>query len=102
MLSTYYARYGEALPVDGWGIHNFILRECQDGSVAAGEPVSLPASMVMSTMPLSDLPISANDDFELFKEQIVRFRQWLADRGYRGAPVYLTEYGVLMPDMDFG
>jgi hypothetical protein len=28
----------------------------------------------------------------------MRFRQWLADNGYRGVPVYLSEYGVLMPD----
>ncbi len=37
----------------------------------------------------------------LFQEQIVRFRQWMFDKGYREKPLYLTEYGVLMP-ADYG
>jgi len=31
-------------------------------------------------------------------DRIVRLRQWMADRGYAGQPLYLTEYGVLMPE----
>lgn len=40
-----------------------------------------------------------NDNIELFKQQILLFRKWMFDRGYRNAPLYVTEYGVLMPDI---
>ncbi len=30
-----------------------------------------------------------------------RFRQWMKDRGYREKPLYLSEYGILMPP-DYG
>jgi hypothetical protein len=42
------------------------------------------------------LDIDDNDRFDLFEERIYRFRTWLAHRGYRGIPLYLSEYGVLM------
>src|SRR5690606_26180851 len=31
------------------------------------------------------------------QEQVIRFRSWLAERGYQNVPVFLSEYGVLMP-----
>ena len=37
-------------------------------------------------------------DLAFFKEQVVRFRQWMADRGYRNRPLYVSEYGILMPE----
>jgi hypothetical protein len=34
---------------------------------------------------------------DLFTAQIERFRQWMAARGYRDRPLYVTEFGVLLP-----
>jgi hypothetical protein len=41
--------------------------------------------------------VQDHDDFDLFVEQIVRFRHWMWLKGYRDTPLYLSEYGVLMP-----
>jgi hypothetical protein len=96
VLSSYQDLYGEPLPTDGWNIHNFILNEVScnydpDNCWGAEIPPGIGA-------PYGEiLAIDDNDNFEIFKERIVRFRQWMANRGYRGLPVYLTEYGVQMP-----
>ena len=101
VLSSYQELYGESLPTDGWNIHGFILNEvscdydldnCWGAEVPSG--VDEPHGEILT--------IDDNDDFELFKERIERFRQWMADRGYRGLPVYLSEYGIQMyPDYGF-
>lgn len=48
------------------------------------------------TRKYSELPLTA--DINLFAQQIVRFRQWMYDRGYTNHPLYLSEYGVLLPE----
>ncbi|MCB9148450.1 MAG: hypothetical protein H6641_06790 [Caldilineaceae bacterium] len=100
ILQSYQAQFGEQMPVDGWSIHNFILNEqdCSrvtDGCWGADIPPGVDA--------LSGLVIGLNElekhrDLELFKQQIQRFRVWMSERGYTGLPVYLSEYGVLLPD----
>jgi hypothetical protein len=100
VLDSYQSLYGERLPADGWNIHNFILNEvscdydpdhCWGADVPPG--VDEPYGEILT--------IEDNDNFEIFKQRIIRFRQWMADRGYRGLPVYLSEYGVQMPP-DYG
>lgn len=100
VLSSYQELYGEPLPTDGWNIHGFVLNEvscdydpdnCWGAEVPSG--VDEPYGEILS--------IDDNGNFELFKERIERFRQWMADRGYRGLPVYLSEFGVQMPP-DYG
>lgn len=100
VLDSYWDLYSETLPADGWNIHNFVLNEvscdydpdnCWGAEVPRG--VDAPYGEVLT--------IDDNDDFELFKQRIVRFRQWMMDRGYGGLPVYLSEYGVQMPP-DYG
>jgi hypothetical protein len=100
VLESYRQRYGEPMPVDIWAIHNFILNEyyidglCDD-CWGANIPPGIDAERGLY------VGVDDNDNFDLFRAQIMRFRQWLADRGYRGTPVYLSEYGVLMPP-DYG
>jgi len=108
VLLSYLQQYGEALPVDGWAIHNFILNErscaaynndlnlCWGADIPPG--LSETDGLVIQNT-LQDLQKTVS--ITLFKEQIVRFRQWMFDRGYREKPLYLTEYGVLMP-ADYG
>lgn len=97
VLEAYLEMYGEPMPVDGWSIHNFILNEVScdydpGNCWGAGIPPGMddPYGEILSP--------DDNDNIDMFKERIRRFRQWMADQGYRGYPLYLTEYGVLMPD----
>lgn len=100
ILQSYQAQFGEQMPVDGWSIHNFILNEqsCAhfgEGCWGADVPPGVDA--------VEGLRIGLNElekhrDIELFKQQVQRFRVWMANRGYTGLPVYLSEYGVLLPD----
>jgi hypothetical protein len=96
VLDSYQEAYGELMPVDGWSVHNFILNEvsCDDfpGSCWGAEippGIDAPYGEILS--------IEDHDSMSLFVERIVRFRQWMVDRGYAGLPVYLSEYGILMP-----
>lgn len=97
VLDSYQSYYGAPMPVDVWGIHNFILNEvncdydptnCWGADVPPG--MDVPHGEI--------LEIDDGDNMELFIERIERFRQWMQDRGYGGLPVYLTEYGILMPE----
>jgi hypothetical protein len=100
VLSHYYQQFGKPMPVDVWGFHNFILNEVS----CDVDPVNCWGAETPTGMGIAYgevLSIDDNDRFDLFTERIYRFRQWLADRGYQGVPVYLSEYGILMP-ADFG
>lgn len=91
VLAAYRSAYGSNMEVDAWGIHAFILNE-QAGQWGADIPrgVSATEGWVLTT--------AQNADFSLFQQQIVAFRTWMAANGYRHQPLYITEYGVLMPD----
>lgn len=100
VLDSYHHTFGQEMPVDGWSIHNFILNEvscaydpgnCWGADVPPG--IDVPFGEIVS--------IDDNDDFDRFVERVIRFRQWMKDRGYREKPLYLSEYGILMPP-DYG
>lgn len=101
VLEEYRQRYGEPMPVDVWNIHAFILRErsCDyypDDCWGAETPPGIEAPEGM----LYD--IQDNDNIEIFKQNIERFRQWMAARGYQDRPLIITEFGVQMwPDYGF-
>ncbi|HHW88220.1 MAG TPA: hypothetical protein GX400_18700 [Chloroflexi bacterium] len=104
VLESYQQQYGTAMPVDGWAIHNFILNErscaaynndlnlCWGADIPPG--LNETDGLIIENT-LADLQKTVS--LTLFKEQIVRFRQWMLDNGYRNKPLYLTEFGVLMP-----
>jgi hypothetical protein len=98
ILTSYFEQFGAAMPVDGWSIHNFILNEAScsaynDLSICWGADIP-PGIDVSDGLRIS---IDEHDRFDLFVDQIIRFREWMVRRGYRGKPVYLSEFGVLMP-----
>ena len=100
VLNAYQARYGKLLPTDGWSIHNFILNEAScnhynDSNICWGADIPPGIDKIDGLR----IAVDDTDNFDLFTEQIVRFRQWMADRGYRGLPVLLSEYGVLLPEV---
>ncbi len=91
---TYLTNYGTTMPVDIWSIHNMILPETRTG-FGAGIPDGIPDDVGV-TYGLDD-----NDNIEIFKQQIVDFRTWMVEKGERDKPLFITEYGVLMP-AEFG
>lgn len=98
VLKSYQAQFGAWMPVDAWSIHNFILNEASCDHY--GDPQICWGADIPPGISATDglrINVDDNDRFDLFVEQIVRFRQWMLSRGYRNVPLYLTEYGVLMP-----
>ena len=84
----YQRLYGEPMPVDVWNVHGFVLRE-ERGGWGCGIPPGLPDD----TGEMRD--INDLDRIDLLAEQMVRFRQWMADHGQRDKPLIITEYGIL-------
>lgn len=94
ILDAYHDLYGEAMPVDVWNVHNFVLREERNSW-----GVDIPPGMPDDTGRLYE--IADHDDLGIFRQQIIDFRRWMAGRGQQGKPLIVTEYGILMPS-DYG
>jgi hypothetical protein len=94
VLASYRQQFGVEMPVDVWNVHNFILRE-ERGSWGVDIPPGIPDSQGI----LYEIDDSGNLD--LFRQQIVAFRRWMADRGYQNRPLIVSEYGIPMPE-DYG
>jgi hypothetical protein len=45
--------------------------------------------------------IDDSGNLQAFRQQIVDFRRWMSQRGYRGYPLIVSEYGIPMPE-DYG
>jgi hypothetical protein len=87
---AYQARYKTTPPADFWSIHSFILRE-NVNDWGTGIPLGIEATS-------GELyTLEQTDDLEIFKSRIVAFRVWLADHGQRQKPLWITEYGSLLP-----
>ncbi len=95
VLAQYLLDYEQAMPVDVWNIHNAILHE-RAGEGGAGIPPGIPATQGVTRGPQD------NDNMAIFEAQIWAFRQWMADRGYAGYPLIITEFGILMPELWYG
>jgi len=100
VLNNYEAQYGEPMPVEIWNIHAFILRErsCDafpEDCWGAEIPPGITATVGMS------YEIQDNNNLDIFKQNIQRFRQWMAVKGYQNRPLIITEFGVQMPP-DYG
>jgi hypothetical protein len=94
VLESYEGTYGELMNVDVWNIHNQLLQEKSD-DYGAGIPVGIDATE-------GELyPWWRNDDVAIFEEQVIAFRQWMADNGQRDKPLIISEFGVLYPSSWF-
>lgn len=94
VLEAYRKQFGAPMPVDVWNVHNFILRE-ERGSWGVDIPPGFPDDRGR----LYEISDSAN--LAAFKEQIIEFRRWMAERGFRDYPLIVSEYGIPMPE-DYG
>lgn len=94
VLASYEEKYSLPMPVDIWTIHGYILRE-EAGSWGA----DIPPGFDVSSGELYD--IEDHGDIEIFKENLLQFRAWMDENGYKETPLAVTELGILLP-MDFG
>jgi hypothetical protein len=91
VLAAYLTRYGSKPQIDYWNVHGFILRE---GDLwGAGVPPGLGAYAAEGRL----YEVWDHGDIEIFKQQIIDFRVWMAKNGYRTAPLMVSEYGILFP-----
>lgn len=93
-LGVYSQLYGVPLPADAWHIHNYMLREERDSW-----GVDIPPGLPDDTGVL--YAISDSGNLAAFEAQIWAFRRWMAERGYGGLPLIISEFGVPMPP-DYG
>ncbi len=91
VLDLYAALYGEPMPVDWWTVHGYVLREDVE-SWGAGVPTGFPAIRKGKLYEIADV-----GRVDLFKEHIIAFRTWMAERGYRDNPLAITEFGIVLP-----
>ncbi len=99
VLAAYQAMYGEAMPVDGWAMHGFLLNERSCDAYGHDLNVCWGADIPPGLDATDGVVLTPQDNarLDLFQAGIVRFRTWMAENGYRQTPLYLSEYGVLMP-----
>ncbi len=91
ILEEHRRQFDVEMPVDVWNIHAFILREERD-SWGLGIPPGF--DDVSGEL----YEIEDNDNLTIFAHQIIAFRHWMADHGYRDRPLIISEYGVVMPE----
>ncbi len=91
--SEYQRLYGRRLgdDVDVWNTHAFVLNERKNDWGA-----EIPAGLA-DTSGLSISP-GDNDRLDLFQQEIIRLRTWMRNKGERNKPLYITEFGINMPE----
>lgn len=94
ILASYQERFGAEMPVDVWNVHGFVLREERESW-----GVDIPPGLSDERGVLYEIEDCGS--LEIFKQQIVDFRRWMAQRGYQNYPLIVSEYGVPMPE-DYG
>jgi hypothetical protein len=88
---TYCQAFGETMPVDVWNIHAFALREVY-GEWGASTPPGVDPSCGI------DYRMHDADDMDIFRENLIAFRQWMKDKGEQNKPLIISEYGILWPE----
>ncbi|HSM55754.1 MAG TPA: hypothetical protein VK879_06320 [Candidatus Sulfomarinibacteraceae bacterium] len=94
VLDSYEEYYGQPMPVDVWNVHAFILREERD-SWGIGIPPGMSDELAI------EYEIEDHLDMDIFRQNLIDFRRWMARRGYGDRPLVVSEYGFLMPN-DYG
>lgn len=90
VLAAYQAEFGEPMPVDVWTMHAFVLQEKADDW-----GVDIPPGMDATAG--ETWAIEDHDDLALVELQVRRMREWMRDQGHQDKPLWVTEYGILMP-----
>lgn len=93
VLAEYEDRYGTTMPVEIWSMHAFILPENYQWGA------SIPPGMADFADEGMQYTVGDHDNMEIFSANVLAFRQWMADNGYRDTPLIVTEYGILLSDL---
>jgi hypothetical protein len=93
ILAEYQDLYSQKIPVDVWNVHGFILQE-KDKDWGCQIPCGIEDEDNLAKL----YTVDQHDNMTIFKQQIVRFRQWMKNHGERNKPLIITEYGILMPE----
>lgn len=83
------------MPIDVWTVHVYVLREQRD-SWGIGIP---PGFDGVNDGVLHE--IDDHNNHAIANQMIVDFRAYMNRKGYRQAPLAITEFGILLPE-DFG
>ena len=81
---------------DLWTIHSFLLNEV-DYDWGTGLPTGVLLEELGDNPPLILDYRYDTHSIVLFSELIINFRQWIYDQGLGDKPLWITEYGSLMP-----
>lgn len=101
VLTAYQANYEARLPADVWSTHSYILREIDPSDPDALNGTQsvwgayIPPGFAETRGEL--YTFSQMFDQNIFRQRLIDFRAWLAARGYRNTPLYITEFGTLFP-----
>lgn len=113
---SYLQEYDELMPVDVWNLHLYILPEVgfdedgkprnSDGKIALGTDPALakrePDGPANVECPKNDVYCRAeHDSMSIFKEQIVAIRSWMKNHGQQNKPLFLSEFSLLYPFVDY-
>ncbi len=88
----YRSFYAEDMPVDIWNMHAFMLRE-ERGAWGVNIPPGFAIEQRGQLWNVED-----HDNLSLVEQQVRAMRRWMADHGQRAKPLWITEYGILMPE----
>lgn len=91
ILATYQGWFGRTMPVDIWNMHAFVLRE-EAGNWGVGLPPGFDDDSLGIRWEIED-----HDKLIFVENQVRLMRSWMAAQGERDKPLYITEYGILMP-----
>ncbi|MDW8099860.1 MAG: CARDB domain-containing protein, partial [Anaerolineae bacterium] len=105
---AYQQRYGQAMPVDVWNMHLYILPEARpDGRPNGIANIALGTDPALAKRESGDDPrrcpdpqvycYAEHDSLEVFAEQVVAMRAWMKAHGQQNKPLILSEYSILYP-----
>lgn len=105
---AYRQRYGQAMPVDVWNMHLYILPEARpDGRPNGIANIALGTDPALAKRESGDDPrrcpdpqvycYAEHDDLNVFAEQVVAMRTWMKAHGQQNKPLILSEYSILYP-----
>ncbi len=92
---SYQQQYSDTMPVDIFNMHVHIIKE---GHSWAPAGIGIPPGISPEEEGAAQqYAIADNDSLAIFMDQVMRYRQWMRDRGQQNKPLVITEYGVLYP-----
>ena len=95
--AAYREQYSDDMPVDVWNMHAFVLQE-KAGEWGVGLPPGLATATATGAPIHGELwTVDQHDDLALVEAQVWRMRRWMQAHGQQDKPLWITEYGILMP-----